>query len=169
MGWATDERAVVGLSATDWRALPACAELLGGLPTPRPAAEIVGGDGHDVLDGGAKVVTVNGEDVTGAFVAGARVVAELATEHGVTRAILQARSPSCGCGGVYDGTHTGELVEGDGIVAAMLEAAGRRHHRNPWSGRERVVSELRRRAFASRSHSGSPVGLHVGAWACGDM
>ncbi|MFD2765456.1 DUF523 domain-containing protein [Micromonospora eburnea] len=106
------------------RALPACAEQLGGLPTPRPAAEIVGGDGHDVLDGEARVVTIDGEDVTGPFIAGAKIVADLAAEHGLTRAILQARSPSCGYGMIYDGTHTGELVEGDGVVAAMLKRQG---------------------------------------------
>ncbi|MFV0320593.1 MAG: DUF523 domain-containing protein, partial [Microbacterium sp.] len=86
------------------RALPACAEQLGGLPTPRPPAEIVGGDGHDVLNGTARILTDAGEDVTESFVAGAQAVARLATEHGVTHAVLQARSPSCGCGTIYDGS-----------------------------------------------------------------
>ncbi len=31
-----------------------CPEVLGGLPTPRPSAEIIGGNGDDVLDGKAK-------------------------------------------------------------------------------------------------------------------
>lgn len=106
------------------RALPACAEQLAGLPTPRPAAEIVGGDGHDVLAGAARVVTVHGDDVTEAFTSGARAVARLAAEHGITQAILQARSPSCGCGAVYDGTHSGRLVSGDGVVAAALKQQG---------------------------------------------
>ena len=35
-----------------------CPEQMGGLSTPRPAAEIVGGDGEDVLDGKARVITV---------------------------------------------------------------------------------------------------------------
>ena len=34
-----------------------CPEVLGGLPTPRPSAEIIGGNGDDVLDGKAKVIT----------------------------------------------------------------------------------------------------------------
>ena len=42
-----------------------------GLPTPRPSAEIIGGNGDDVLDGKAKVMTKDGEDVTEAFVNGA--------------------------------------------------------------------------------------------------
>ncbi|KIP51655.1 DUF523 domain-containing protein [Leucobacter komagatae] len=106
------------------RAIPACAEQLGGLSTPRAAAEIVGGDGYDVLDGTAKILTVDGEDVTAPFVEGAQIVADLAAEHGVSSAVLQARSPSCGCGVIYDGSHTGELAEGDGVVAALLKRRG---------------------------------------------
>ncbi|SNU00872.1 Protein of unknown function [Ruaniaceae bacterium KH17] len=92
--------------------------------TPRPPAEIVGGDGHDVLYGDAKVLTIDGEDVTEEFVDGARVVAGMAEERGIRRAILQARSPSCGCGSIYDGTHSGELIEGDGVLAAVLKERG---------------------------------------------
>lgn len=105
-------------------ALPVCAERLGGLDTPRPPAEIVGGDGHDVLAGRARVVTDAGADVTDAFVRGARACADLATAHGVTEAVLQARSPSCGCGQIHDGTHSGRLREGDGVLAAVLQSSG---------------------------------------------
>ncbi|SJN12851.1 Purine nucleoside phosphorylase [Leucobacter sp. 7(1)] len=105
-------------------AVPACAEQLGGLPTPRPAAEIRGGDGSDVLRGTAAVITDQGEDVTAEFIAGAEKVTELALAHGITEAVLQARSPSCGCGVVYDGSHSGELTRGDGVLAAMLTQRG---------------------------------------------
>ena len=108
----------------DGRALPACAEQLGGLPTPRPAAEIIGGDGDDVLTGRAAVITDTGDDVTAEFVAGAEQVAALALANGVTEAVLQARSPSCGCGTVYDGTHSGELMRGDGVLSALLKRHG---------------------------------------------
>jgi len=37
--------------------VPICPEQLGGLSTPRPPAEIVGGDGSDVLEGNARVIT----------------------------------------------------------------------------------------------------------------
>ncbi|WP_413562292.1 DUF523 domain-containing protein [Catenulispora pinistramenti] len=94
------------------------------MPTPRPPAEIVGGDGNDVLDGTAHIVTADGEDVTAAFVAGAEAVAKFAADHGIARAVLQDRSPSCGCGRIYDGTHTGELVDGDGVLAALLKRQG---------------------------------------------
>ncbi|MEH3078068.1 MAG: DUF523 domain-containing protein [Quadrisphaera sp.] len=106
------------------RAVTACAEQLAGLDTPRAAAEIVGGDGHDVLAGRARVVTVDGEDVTAAYVRGAELVAEVADRAGAASAVLQARSPSCGCGAVYDGTHSGALVAGDGVVAALLRRRG---------------------------------------------
>ncbi len=51
--------------------LPVCPEQLGGLPTPRPPSEIVGGTGEDVLDGDARIYTKNGDDVTRAFLLGA--------------------------------------------------------------------------------------------------
>lgn len=105
-------------------AVPVCAEVLGGLPTPRPPAEIVGGDGYDVLAGRARVLTEAGHDVTRAFVAGASAVVEQAREHRVERAVLKAKSPSCGAGQVYDGTFNGTLTGGDGVLAAALRRAG---------------------------------------------
>ena len=50
--------------------IPVCPEEVGGLPTPRSPAEIVGGDGDDVLNGKAKVMTVDGTDVTAAYLKG---------------------------------------------------------------------------------------------------
>ncbi|MGH3652794.1 DUF523 domain-containing protein [Glutamicibacter sp.] len=105
-------------------AIAACAEELGELPTPRPPAEIVGGDGNDVLEGHAAVIDINGEDISGQFVAGAQKVADIVQRRGITEAILQDRSPSCGCGTIYDGSHTGKLVAGDGVLAALLKRRG---------------------------------------------
>ena len=50
------------------KAVTVCPELLGGFSTPRPPAEIIGGDGHDVLRGQASVVDVHGTDVTEMYV-----------------------------------------------------------------------------------------------------
>lgn len=122
-GRATTDPALVR-AAQEGRAVPVCAERLGGLPTPRPPAEIVGGDGADVLAGRARVLTRDGDDVTEAFVEGAQMTVEAARHFGADTAVLQERSPSCGCGQVYDGTHSGRLVEGRGVTAAALEAAG---------------------------------------------
>jgi uncharacterized protein YbbK (DUF523 family) len=105
-------------------ALPVCPEVEGGLPTPRRPAEIVGGDGHDVLAGRARVVTADGRDVTDAYLDGARAALEAAEDEGATLAILKARSPSCGCGDIYDGTHCGTLVNGIGVTAALLQDHG---------------------------------------------
>lgn len=76
--------------------IPVCPEQLGGLPTPRKPAEIEGGDGGDVLDGRARVVDVDGRDVTRFFIHGARQCLRIVQEQGISRALLKARSPSCG-------------------------------------------------------------------------
>jgi uncharacterized protein YbbK (DUF523 family) len=106
------------------RAILVCPEVDGGLGTPRPAAEIVGGDGNDVLAGTARVVTQAGVDVTDAYVEGARRALEAAREAGAETAVLKARSPSCGKGGVYDGSFSRTLQAGDGVTAALLTANG---------------------------------------------
>ena len=101
-----------------------CPEVLGGLDTPRSPAEIQGGDGFDVLCGKAKVVNKAGEDVTAQYVKGAEIVLELCKKYGVTEAVLKEKSPSCGCGRIYDGTFTGTLTDGDGVTAALLKGNG---------------------------------------------
>lgn len=108
----------------DGKALPVCPEQLGGLPTPRPPAELQGGDGQDVLAGKARITREDGQDVTDAFLAGAEATVRIARESGATAAVLKARSPSCGCKQVYDGSFSGALKDGKGLTAAMLEAEG---------------------------------------------
>lgn len=95
-------------------ALPACPEILGGLSVPRPPCE----------RRGERVLGKDGTDVSEAFAEGARQALHLALEHGCTEAILKARSPSCGCGRIYDGTFSGQLTEGDGVWAHALRQAG---------------------------------------------
>ena len=106
------------------RAVSVCPEVAGGLPIPRPEAEIQGGAGGDVLDGRARVVSVEGEDVTDNYLRGAEVARSAAARTGATLAVLKARSPSCGCGAIYDGTFEGRLVDGDGVTAATLKTEG---------------------------------------------
>lgn len=106
------------------RALPVCPEQLGGLPTPRPPAEIQGGDGRDVLEGSARIRREDGTDVTDAFLAGARETLEIARQCGATSAVLKARSPSCGGKQIYAGNFDGTLKPGPGVTAAMLEREG---------------------------------------------
>lgn len=115
---------VVGRLVSEGRAVLVCPEVDGGLGTPRPAAEIVGGDGADVLAGKAKVLTRDGTDVTDAYVAGAHKALAAAQQAGAAVAILKARSPSCGLGQIYDGTHSSTLTSGNGVTAALLQAHG---------------------------------------------
>ena len=104
--------------------VPVCPEQLGGLSTPRPAAEIRGGDGHGVLDGLAAVMTKEGEDRTAAFVRGAEETLRLAQTLGIKTALLKARSPSCGCKEIYDGSFSGGKKAGDGVCTALLLRSG---------------------------------------------
>lgn len=105
--------AVEALSET-YRLVPVCPEVCGGLSTPRPAAERCA----DV------VRNVDGDDVTAAYERGAAVAVQLAHATGATRAVLKARSPSCGTSRIYDGTFSRTLRDGEGITAAALRAAG---------------------------------------------
>lgn len=115
-GAANPSAAVAALAQTR-RLIPVCPETMGGLPTPRPAAE---------RQGDGRVTTADGDDVTWAYERGAAATLALARAAGATEAVLKARSPSCGCGQVYDGTFTRVLVRGDGVTAAALRAAGLR-------------------------------------------
>lgn len=117
-------RAVVEDLRERYRLVPVCPEVLGGLTTPRPAAELRGGDGADVLGGDARVVNVEGADVTAAYRRGAEAAVAAARAAGARRAVLKARSPSCGSSAVYDGSFSRRLVPGEGVTAAALRAAG---------------------------------------------
>jgi len=105
-------------------AVPVCPEVAGGLSVPRPPAEIVGGDGQAVLDGQARVLTIDGQDVTEAFLAGARQALETAQRLGIQQAVLKEDSPSCGCRRIYDGTFSDRMVSGQGVTAALLQRNG---------------------------------------------
>lgn len=94
--------------------VPVCPEQLGGLATPRPPAERQGD----------RVVTREGADVTAQYRRGAEEALRLCRLFGCRAAVLKERSPSCGCGAVYDGTFTDTLTAGDGVTAELLRAAG---------------------------------------------
>ena len=106
------------------RARTFCPEVLGGLKIPRAPSEIVGGDGGDVLDGKAKVMSRDGEDLTTEFIGGANAVLDLCRKSGTNEVLLKSKSPSCGVGKVHDGTFSGTLRMGDGVTAALLKRNG---------------------------------------------
>ncbi len=109
---------------TQGRLVPFCPEVAGGLKIPRPPAQIINGDGLDVLENKARVQTSSGEDVTQAFVTGALVALELTRTHGIKIAILKAKSPSCGSDCIYDGTFENRLVPGIGVTTAVFRGNG---------------------------------------------
>ncbi|KFX70704.1 purine nucleoside phosphorylase [Pseudomonas taeanensis MS-3] len=125
------------------RVVALCPEVAGGLPTPRAPAEISGGQGVQVLDGQLAVMTVDGEDVSAAFLAGAEQALTLVERHGIRLALLKARSPSCGNRENYDGSFTGVRVAGEGVTAALLRRAGVRvFNEDELAAAEAAVREL---------------------------
>lgn len=90
--------------------IPVCPEVLGGLPTPRIPAE----------RRGDKVIMRDGTDVTRQFFRGAGEALHLAKLFGAEIAVLKERSPSCGCGEIYDGSFTGSRIPGNGVTAQLL-------------------------------------------------
>ena len=108
--------------------IPVCPERDGGLPTPRIPSERQGD----------RVVNREGEDVTVQFRRGAEIALETALENGCTRALFKERSPSCGCGTIYDGTFTGTVTEADGIAAELLK-----QHHIAVIGESRIADLLR--------------------------
>jgi len=113
-----DGRSRLNLKAVDLASretlIPVCPEQLGGLPTPRSPSEIKEG----------RVFTKEGADVTAHFIRGAQEVLKIAGIYGITRALMKQRSPSCGCGEIYDGTFTGRVITGNGVTAELLMKHG---------------------------------------------
>ena len=107
-----DERVLSFLEGHE--VIPVCPEVMGGLPTPRPPAEIVG----------AAVINREGISVDEQFRTGAKMALEIAQREKIDLAILQSRSPSCGVKEVYDGTFSGTRIPGRGVFAQMLVENG---------------------------------------------
>ncbi len=112
----------------DWknegRLISFCPEVAGGLSVPRLPAEIIGTDGNAVLDGTAKVVDNQGNDVSRFFINGATKALEAAQSNNVKVAILKSKSPSCGSSFIYDGTSSSVQKVGQGVTTALFERNG---------------------------------------------
>ena len=107
-----DERVLAFLKGHE--VIPVCPEVMGGLPTPRPPAEIVHGE----------VINREGVSVDDEYRLGAKMALDIAMREKIDLAILQSRSPSCGVKQIYDGTFTGTKIPGQGIFAGQLMAHG---------------------------------------------
>ena len=104
-----------------WRAegrlVSCCPEVEGGLPVPRPPAEIAPAKR-------LKVCAIDGKDVTDPFVRGAEAALATARRHDIKMAVLKDDSPSCGSTRIYDGTFTGRSVAGSGVTTRLLQRHG---------------------------------------------
>ena len=94
--------------------IPVCPEQLGGLSTPRTPSE----------QKGKKIFAKSGKDVAKNFIKGSEQVLHIAKTLGIKDAVLKQRSPSCGCGQIYDGTFSGKITKGDGVTTALLKKNG---------------------------------------------
>ena len=100
--------------AEAYELIPVCPEELGGLPTPRTPSERQG----------ERVISSDGRDVTAEYRRGAETALALCLAHGCKAAVLKEKSPSCGCGQIYDGTFSRRLIPGDGVTAELLRSRG---------------------------------------------
>ena len=98
----------------DKEVIPICPEIYGGLQTPRTPSEIVGD----------KVMTKEKTDVTKEYLKGAEETLKIAKLFNVKKALLKAKSPSCGNNEIYDGSFTGIKIKGMGITARLLKENG---------------------------------------------
>jgi uncharacterized protein YbbK (DUF523 family) len=107
------------------RVISICPEIAGGLPVPRPPAEVTAGaGGAKVLAGLAKVVDPQTNDLSAEFIAGARHALQQAQLKNVRLAVLKEGSPSCGSSYIHDGKFTGTRVPGKGVTSSLLESSG---------------------------------------------
>lgn len=106
--------AAVAEYVKDVGVLTICPEMMAGMGCPRTPIEIV--DGVLMDRDGNNVDAVMQEAVAKAM--------ELIRQEDIQAAILQSRSPTCGVNEVYDGSFSGKLIPGSGILAQALKEAG---------------------------------------------
>ena len=107
------------------KALLICPEIVSGQKTPRPACEIIKGDGRDVIRGNARVVDKDGNDYTEEFIKGSRTILDdVVSKHNIKKALLKSGSPSCGVDNIYSGKFDGKKIKGCGVLTALLEESG---------------------------------------------
>ena len=109
------DREIIEKLKEQYHLIPVCPEIMGGLPTPRIPSEI---------SSGRKVLRKDGEDVTENYIRGAKEALRLTEIFECDTALLKEKSPSCGCGKIYDGTFSRTLIYGDGITAELLKENG---------------------------------------------
>lgn len=107
------------------KAVTACPEISAGLTVPRLPCEIVGeGGGEAVLCGRARVFNSIRDNLTAELLSGACAALEIAKKNNVRLAVLKSKSAACGVGKIFDGTFSGKLINGDGVLTALLKKEG---------------------------------------------
>ena len=96
--------------------LPVCPEMMAGMGCPRTPIEIVDG----------VLMDRNGNNVDAAMREAVAKAMELIRKEDIQCAVLQSRSPTCGVNQVYDGSFSGKLIDGSGVLAQALKLAGYR-------------------------------------------
>lgn len=91
-----------------------CPEVLAGLGVPRVPMEIVGG----------KLINRDGVDIDAPVRGAVEKILDSIKNEEIQCCILKSRSPTCGVRQVYDGTFSGTLVDGAGVLAKALMDAG---------------------------------------------
>ena len=98
----------------DKEVVEVCPEAMAGLGIPRTPMELVDGK---LINKDGLVVDHAVRDAVGS------ILSQLEKEP-VDMAILKSRSPTCGVKQVYDGSFSGKLINGAGVLAQALMAAG---------------------------------------------
>ena len=98
----------------DHVAVEVCPERMAGLGVPRTPIEIVNGEVKDR----------NGNSVDAALRRSVEMILTQVRQEGIRYAILKSRSPTCGVRQIYDGTFTGRLIDGAGVLAQALMDEG---------------------------------------------
>lgn len=100
----------------DQEVLPVCTEMMAGMGCPRTPIEIVNG----------VLMDRDGNNVDAAVREAVAKAMEIIRKEDIQCAVLQSRSPTCGVNEVYDGSFSGKLIPGSGVLAKALRAEGYR-------------------------------------------
>ena len=94
--------------------IPVCPELEAGLGCPRVPMEIVNGI----------LINKEGVVVDGKVREAIQNILQRINGQAIDCAVLKSRSPTCGVRQVYDGSFSGKLIPGSGVLTQALVAAG---------------------------------------------
>lgn len=94
--------------------LTICPEMMAGMGCPRTPIEIVDG----------VLMDRNGNNVDTAMRKAVADAMKLIRKEDIQCAVLQSRSPTCGVNQIYDGSFSGKLIPGSGVLAQALKNAG---------------------------------------------